>query len=190
MLLGASSPAVSVRVCDARLPLYNQPRNPDWPSLTSMSPQYSTVAENVYDLPREKESVAGMDHQLKDVLLKNQRMFSRESPYLDALLVYVSSRQTVPSSISDPCLQCQSAGWSLLRRPCCLSYRDTQRSSRRPPGQDPARTAEERGDFQGDVDIKVGERVVVCEPQFIPGVCPICHPRKGYGPSSTRSGGD
>ena len=54
-----------------------------------MSAKYSTVIETaVYSVPQEKDA-GDMDQRLKDVLFKNQRLFSRESPYLDALLVYV-----------------------------------------------------------------------------------------------------
>lgn len=57
---------------------------------TSATSGYTEVRERVCSSAAEKESVMGVDEQLKVVLLKNQRMFLRESPYLDALLVYVS----------------------------------------------------------------------------------------------------
>ncbi|TEB27341.1 hypothetical protein FA13DRAFT_949615 [Coprinellus micaceus] len=41
----------------------------------------------MYAANHDKE-ISEMEQRLKDVLLKNQRMFARESPYLDALLVY------------------------------------------------------------------------------------------------------
>jgi hypothetical protein len=56
-----------------------------------MAAKYSTVAETaVYSVPQEEGLGSDTAQRLKDVLLKNQRLFSRESPYLDALLVYVS----------------------------------------------------------------------------------------------------
>jgi hypothetical protein len=51
----------------------------------------------MYAANHDKEN-SEMEQRLKDVLLKNQRMFARESPYLDALLVYVSALGMFPSA--------------------------------------------------------------------------------------------